>query len=222
MIYEEEDFLNLSGIQHFEFCRRQWALIHIEQQWADNLRTVEGELFHAKAHDGGIAEKRGDLITSRGMAVYSKTLGINGVCDIVELQRDENGIELFGRKGRYKVYPVEYKRGEPKQNDIDILQLVAQVICLEEMLCCSIDTGYLYYGETRHRIQITINNFLREKVVSIFHEMHEMYRKRYTPKVKMSKSCNACSLKDICIPKLGKNKSVKRYIDSLINEVEDQ
>jgi CRISPR-associated exonuclease Cas4 len=222
MIYEEEDFLNLSGIQHFEFCRRQWALIHIEQQWADNLRTVEGELFHAKAHDGSIAEKRGDLITSRGMAVYSKILGINGVCDIVEFQREESGIELFGRKGKYKVYPVEYKRGEPKQNDIDILQLVAQVICLEEMLCCSIDTGYLYYGETRHRIQITINNILREKVVSIIHEMHEMYRMRYTPKVKMSKSCNACSLKDICIPKLGKNKSVKRYIDSLINEVEDQ
>ncbi|WP_281532244.1 CRISPR-associated protein Cas4 [Anaerocolumna aminovalerica] len=222
MMYEEEDFLSLSGIQHFEFCRRQWALIHIEQQWADNLRTVEGELFHSKAHDGSVAEKRGGLIISRGMAVYSRTLGINGVCDIVEFQKDETGIELYGRKGKYKVYPVEYKKGEPKTNDIDILQLVAQIMCLEEMICCSIDTGYLYYGETRHRIKITVDKGMREKVTNIFEEMHDMYSRRYTPKVKMTKSCNACSLKDICIPKLCKNKSAKKYIETLIAEVDDQ
>jgi CRISPR-associated exonuclease Cas4 len=221
-MYEEEDFLSLSGIQHFEFCRRQWALIHIEQQWADNLRTVEGELFHSKAHDGSVTEKRGDLIISRGMAVYSRTLGINGVCDIVEFQKDENGIELYGRKGKYKVYPVEYKKGEPKTNDIDILQLVAQIMCLEEMLCCSIDTGYLYYGETRRRIKITVDKGMREKVTNIFEEMHDMYSRRYTPKVKMTKSCNACSLKDVCIPKLCKNKSAKKYIETLIAEVDDQ
>ncbi|WP_066716732.1 CRISPR-associated protein Cas4 [Clostridium sp. Marseille-P299] len=218
MMYEEDDYLNLSGIQHFEFCRRQWALIHIEQQWAENLRTVEGDLFHNRAHNGNITEKRGDIIISRGMAVYSRSLGINGVCDVVEFHKDENGIKLHGKRGLYKVYPVEYKKGEPKENDVDILQLVAQVICLEEMLCCEINMGYLYYGETRHRIEVKIDNTLREKVVKTFKEMHEIYERRYTPKVKLTKSCNACSLKDICIPKLCKNKSAKKYIESKISE----
>lgn len=218
MMYEEDDYLSLSGIQHFEFCRRQWALIHIEQQWGENLRTVEGNLFHNRAHNGNIAQKRGDIITSRGMAVFSRSLGINGVCDIVEFHKDEDGIKLHGKRGLYKVYPVEYKKGEPKENDVDILQLVAQVMCLEEMLCCEIDTGFLYYGETRHRTEVKIDNVLREKVIANFNEMHEMYERRYTPKVKITKSCNACSLKDICLPKLCKNKSAKRFIESKIAE----
>lgn len=215
--YNEDDFLSLSGIQHFGFCRRQWALIHIEQQWEENLRTVEGEILHKNAHDGYSAEKRGNIIISRGMAIFSRILGINGVCDIVEFYENANGVELFGREGKYKVFPVEYKRGEPKENDVDILQLVAQAMCLEEMLCCEINEGSIFYGEARRRIMVIIDNPLRDKVKSIFKEMHDMYDKRYTPKVKPSKSCNACSLKDICLPKLCKNRSAKEYIEDNIN-----
>lgn len=221
--YSEEEYMMLSGIQHFVFCRRQWALIHIEQQWDENLHTIEGMLLHKKAHDGIITEKRKDIIISRGMQVFSQVLGISGVCDVVEFHRDDvNGIPIFRREGKYIIHPVEYKRGEPKDNDADILQMVAQAMCLEEMLCCDIKKGYLFYGETRRRLEVAINTQLRENVKALFREMHQYYERRHTPKVKQTKSCNACSLKDICIPKLCKNKSVESYIMSKIHEEVDR
>lgn len=217
-MYEEEDFLQLSGIQHFDFCRRQWALAYIELQWQENVRTVEGKLLHEKAHDASLAEKRGDLIISRAMPVHSRELGISGECDIVEFYRSEEGIALHGREGLYQVIPVEYKRGKPKVKDADRLQLAAQTLCLEEMLCCHIPAGYLYYGETRHRECVMIDEELRKKVRDTFQEMHRYYERRYTPKVKWSKSCNACSLKDICLPAMGKQKSVSAYIEKKMTE----
>ena len=110
--------------------------------------------------------------------------------------------------------PVEYKRGKPKSNDIDALQVAAQALCLEEMMCCDISYGYIYYGETRHRAKVEFTEKLRQKVKAMFAEMHKYYEQRYTPKVKTAKSCNACSLKDICLPGLNKEISVKKYIDS--------
>jgi CRISPR-associated exonuclease Cas4 len=217
-VYNEEDYLNLSGIQHFAFCQRQWALIHIEKQWEDNLRTVEGELLHKKAHDGPMFEKRGDILISRGMPVFSAALGINGICDVVEFHRVENGVEIFGREGKYKVYPVEYKRGKPKESHIDMLQLTAQGMCLEEMMCCEIREGFLYYGETRHRIIIDLSDALRQEVKQCLRQMHEYYQRQYTPEVKFSKSCKACSLHNVCVPKLGKHKSVREYIEKNIEE----
>ncbi len=218
MDYNEEDFLSLSGIQHFEFCRRQWALIHIEQQWQENLRTVEGEILHEKAHNNLLKEKRGDLILSRGMAIFSKSLGVNGVCDVVELQKDKNGVSIFGREGLYKPVPVEYKRGKPKEDDIDILQLTAQAMCLEEMLSCEIDAGYLFYGDINHRIKVDIGDELKNRVVEICKEMHQIYDRRYTPKVKPNKRCKACSLKNICLPQLCKNVSARDYIERSLKE----
>lgn len=163
MDYKEEDYLMLSGIQHFSFCRRQWALIHIEQQWDENLRTVEGNLFHRKAHDGYSSEKRKNVIISRGMPVFSRTMGVSGICDIVEFHRDDrNGIHLYGREGMYRVYPVEYKKGQPKEDEADILQMAAQAMCLEEMLACSIEKGYLFYGEIRRRIEVPLEETIRK------------------------------------------------------------
>lgn len=217
--YKEEDYLMLSGIQHFSFCRRQWALIHIEQQWDENLRTVEGNIFHKKAHDGYLSEKRRDVIISRGMPVFSPALGISGVCDIVEFYRDDKkGISLHGREGRYLVYPVEYKKGQPKEDEADVLQLAAQAMCLEEMLECEIEKGYLYYGEIRRRIEVWLDEKIRQQVRDTFEEMHHYYERRYTPKVKRTKACNACSLKDLCLPKLMKERCVKDYISKRIEE----
>ncbi len=218
MEYNEEDYLNIAGLQHFAFCRRQWALIHIEQQWQENLRTVEGQILHEKAHDGYSTEKRGDVIISRGMAIFSRTLGINGVCDIVEFHKANDGVKIMGREGLYKLLPVEYKRGNPKQDDCDALQLCAQAMCLEEMLLCEIPMAYMFYGETNHRQRIELTAALREKVQSMLAEMHAFYERRYTPKVKPTKSCKACSLSDICIPKLCKNLSVAQYIKNSIND----
>ena len=219
-MYEEDEFLQLSGIQHFAFCRRQWALAYIELQWSENVRTVEGKLLHEKAHDVMSREKRGDLLISRAMPISSRELGISGECDIVEFHRAEvgEGIFLQGQEGEWSVIPVEYKRGSPKPNQVDILQLAAQAMCLEEMLCCSIPYGYLYYGEIRHREKVELTESVRNEVKSMFQEMHQYFARRYTPKVKWSKSCNACSLRDICLPVLGKGKSAGSYVEEHIEE----
>ena len=216
--YKEEDYLMLSGIQHFAFCRRQWALIHIEQQWQENVRTVEGELLHKRAHDTYSSEKRNDVVISRGLPVHSSEMGVSGVCDTVEFRRAEEGITLHGHRGTFQVYPVEYKRGKPKDTQIDILQLTAQAMCLEEMLSCTIAEGAVFYGEIKRRERIEFTDELKEQVRTMFSEMHQYFDRKYTPKVKWSKSCNACSLKDICLPKLGKAASVKEYIKSAIGE----
>ncbi|KGX88201.1 CRISPR-associated protein Cas4 [Pontibacillus litoralis] len=214
----EESSLMLSGIQHFEFCKRQWALIHIEQQWEENVKTVEGNHLHEKADNPFIREKRGNRLIVRAMPVASKELRITGICDVVEFIHDKNGIELNGEQGTYMAYPVEYKRGKPKKNDADVLQLTAQVMCLEEMLLCEINTAYMFYNEIKHRIEVPITKELKDKVKSITEEMHHYYQRRYTPKVKTGSFCKSCSLQHICVPNLMNKHSVKSYIEGKIYE----
>lgn len=218
MAYLEEDFLSLSGIQHFAFCRRQWALIHIEQQWHENWRTTDGAIFHEKAHDAFTMEKRGNVIISRGMPVRSHTLGVSGVCDVVEFHLSPNGIPLYGREGLYAPIVVEYKRGKPKESDADKLQLCGQAMCLEEMLMCEIKESYLYYGEVKRRTAVTLDEALRTQVKSMLAEMHTFYSRSHTPKVKPTKACKACSLMEICLPKLERKGSVLAYIDAHLQE----
>lgn len=212
MIYREEDFLQLSGLQHFAFCRRQWALIHIEQQWRENLRTVEGDLLHRRAHDEQARERRGDILILRGLSVASAALGISGKCDVVEFRADSGGISLRGEEGLWVPFPVEYKRGSPKPHRADELQLCAQAMCLEEMLCCTVSEGAIFYGETRRRTSVSFSRELREQVKAMLEEMHQLYRRGYTPKVRRSRSCNACSLKELCLPALMKENDVNAYL----------
>lgn len=211
--YNESDFLMLSGIQHFAFCRRQWALIHIDGVWEENLRTTQGHLLHENVHDPFRAESRGNLFVSRGMPVFSATLGLSGECDAVEFHKNASGIPIKGKDGLYLPFPVEYKRGSPKEDNRDAVQLAAQAICLEEMLCCDIPCGALYYGETRHRVSVEFTPELRELVRKYAEEMHEYFDRRYLPRPKRTKSCNACSLKDLCLPALTKVGSAKAYND---------
>lgn len=212
--------LQLSGLQHFAFCRRQWALIHIEKLWKENLRTVEGQLLHRRAHDISQRERRGNLLILRSLAVSSPTLGISGVCDVVEFHASPQGVPLHGEEGLWQPYPVEYKRGKPKANQADELQLCAQAMCLEEMLCCSIPEGALFYGEPRRRTIISLSHALREQVSMMLSEMHQLYQRGYTPQVKPTKSCNACSLKELCLPKLMKHRHVGNYLQQAMEEGE--
>ncbi len=212
MEYNEEDYLMLSGLQHFRFCRRQWALIHIEKQWEENYRTIDGKIVHENAHDQSFTESRGDIIITRGVNVFSRTLGVSGQCDVLEYHRNENGIPLDGKEGNWCPYPVEYKRGAPRDDTGDVLQLCGQAMCLEEMLCCDISKGALYYNEIRRRVPVEFTEELRREVKRLILEMHDLYKKQYTPKVKPTKSCNACSMKELCIPKLSRVKSVSAYI----------
>lgn len=217
-MYSEEDFLMISGLEHFSFCRRQWALIHIEQQWAENGRTAEGAVFHEKAHNHGERERRGDLIITRGMKVFSASLGVSGECDVVEFRHSEKGIPLQGESGFWHPFPIEYKRGAPGMEKGDTLQLCAQAMCLEEMLCCEVPEGALFYGATRRREQVLFSEDMRQNVRDCLKEMHEYARRGYTPRVRTGKFCNACSLKEICIPKLMKKRSVDVYLREKMEE----
>lgn len=221
MEYKEDDYLQLAGIQHFAFCRRQWALIHIEQQWAENQRTIEGHFDHEICHDASRKESRGKLKVSRAMPVFSRELGISGECDVVEFHEDERAEYISALGGRYRVYPVEYKHGEPKKTDEDILQLTAQVMCLEEMLLCEIGEGALYYERINRRQRCQITPERRERVRETVKEMHHYMERGYTPKVKPTKACNACSLRELCLPKLMQTVSAKTYMQMAIEEDTD-
>ncbi|GGG18982.1 CRISPR-associated protein Cas4 [Paenibacillus abyssi] len=214
----DDDYLMLSGIQHFQFCKRQWALIHIEQQWEENVRTVEGEHLHRKADQPFVREKRGDKLVVRAMPIKSETLKISGICDVVEFIRDDSGVEINSAEGKYIAYPVEYKRGKPKQNDEDILQLAAQAICLEEMLLCDIDTGYLFYNEIKHRVEVPLTAAIKKKVKLVVAEMQDYYKRRHSPKVKPGSFCRSCSLQHICLPELMSKRTVKSYVEGRIKE----
>lgn len=218
MEYKEDDYLLLSGIQHFAFCRRQWALIHVEQQWEENVRTFEGKVLHENAHNSQFREKRGDVLTVRALKVASRIMGVSGECDVVEFHRADHGITLQGQEGLFTVIPVEYKRGTPKKHDADELQLTAQAMCLEEMLLTKIEKGFLYYGETRRRQEVVFTLEIREKVRRFFDEMHGYYERRYTPRVKISASCGQCSLHNVCMPRLCESVSAAKYIDGVLEE----
>lgn len=179
---------------------------------------MEGQLLHTHAHDTALRERRGNTLILRGVSVVSHTLGVSGQCDVVEFHAHADGIPIHGETGRWLPYPVEYKHGSPKEHNADEMQLCAQAMCLEEMLCCSIPEGALYYGETRHRVTVPFTDSLRDTVKSCLTEMYQLYHRGYTPKVKPTKSCNACSLKELCLPALMRGKSASHYLESAWKE----
>lgn len=216
-MYSDDEFLALSGVQHFAHCRRQWALIHIEQQWSDNVLTAQGNVAHVRAHDEGLRERRGDTLIVRGLFVRSPTLGVVGKCDVVEFVKDSAGHPLHGEDGLWRPVPVEYKHGRTKAGDEDRLQLCCQAMCLEEMFATDIKEGFLYYASTHSRERAELTESLRTEVKAAVEEMHHLYGRRYVPKVRPSSSCRACSLVDLCMPKAS-GISVAGYIDRMVGE----
>jgi CRISPR-associated exonuclease Cas4 len=226
--YHDEDFLMLSGIQHMAFCERQWALIHIEQAWAENILTVEGKHLHERTDDPFEDETRKDIRVVRAMPIVSRKLGLRGVADVVEFHRvqdelKEISVKLKNRKGWWRPFPVEYKRGRAKPDDRDIVQLCAQAIALEEMLNVFIDTGYLFYGQTRHRETIVFDQSLRLRVEGLSHKMHKMMLEGLTPEAQKGKHCSMCSLIELCQPNLKSRKhSIRKYLEKMTDlEVKD-
>jgi len=233
--YTSDELLPLSGIQHFLFCRRQWALIHVEMQWRENVLTVEGKQMHERVDDPFFSEARNGTVIARSVPVASYRLGLTGVCDVVEFLpsplhpsphgrgdggEGEGGIKLPNRQGLYQPVPVEYKRGHPKRDPMDEAQLCAQAMCLEEMLSTHIPRGYLFYGQTRHREEVEFTPQLRTLVEEISAEMHHYFRRGYTPKVKPHKGCRSCSLADVCLPVLQENVlAASKYIQKQLENV---
>lgn len=220
-MYTEEDMLMLSGIQHYKFCPRQWALIDIEQQWNDNKLTIEGNILHENVDNPFYRQKNGDTITLRSVHIASRQLGLYGISDAVELlPSDSAGDAITHDKypGYWKPYPVEYKRGHSKFNACDEVQLAAQAMCLEEMYGINIPYGALYYNETKHREVISISDSLRQQTQQCADEMHEIYKSRVIPAASKQKFCKSCSLKDICMPEISECAKVTNYLKQNLYE----
>lgn len=214
----DADFLLLSGIKHFQFCKRRWALVHIEQQWRENALTASGHLMHERVHDEHFTESRGSVVLSRSMPVRSQALRITGECDLVELHRDENGIAIHGRDGTWRVYPVEYKHGQPDARGADEMQLCAQAMCLEEMLAADIPEGALYYGKLRRRVKVAFTPELRKQVCDALAQMHRLFARGHTPKAKWTKACKSCSMEEVCQPLLAKRAGAAAYVRDMLGE----
>ncbi len=213
--YSDDDLLMLSGIQHFAFCERQWALIHVEQLWAENLKTTEGRHLHERVDDPYESDKRGKVITYRAFPIISRKLGFTGRSDVVELLQSDNGIFIKGYEGKWLIFPVEYKRGKQKPDDCDAVQVCAQAMCLEEMFETEITSGSLFYAETKRRVSVEFNETLRQTVADLSFRMHELYSNGITPLPVFKAHCKSCSLFDLCLPqRLAKQCKASDYLKS--------
>lgn len=202
-MYTDDDMLMLSGIQHYRFCPRQWALIHLEQQWEDNRLTTEGNILHKHVDDPFYRQKCGDFISLRAVNVASHELGLYGLTDVVELHptNDEADSILHPKySGRWIPYPVEYKHGRPKMDQIDEVQLAAQAMCLEEVYHIHINEGAFFYGEIKHRVEVEFTQELRDIVRECAENMHEIYSSAQIPHADYRKSCEKCSMLNVCLP----------------------
>jgi CRISPR-associated exonuclease Cas4 len=209
-LYQEDDLIMISALQHYAFCPRQCALIHVEQAWAENRLTAEGRIMHEHVHEEG-DESRGDVRIERGVSLRSLRLGLIGKADIVEYHRQDDGT--------WQAFPVEYKRGKPKPDHSDKIQLCAQALCLEEMLSASIPTGALFYGKTRRRLDVDFDEALRQETEAAAIKTHELIDAGITPAPVYSKRCESCSLVAECMPKtIQKNRSVKSYLKRMLDE----
>jgi len=215
-MYTEDDLLPLSALQHLAFCPRQWGLIHLEQVWAENRLTAEGRALHEKTHSDE-TENRPDLRIVRGLWLHSYRLGLIGQADVVEFVRwpaaPGEGVKLDDAEGFWRPVPVEYKRGKPKPDLCDEVQLCAQALCLEEMLHVWIEEGAIYYGQPRRRQAVQLDAILRQETELQVRRMHELFRDGITPSARYEKKCQSCSLLEICMPKItGVRKDVEYYL----------
>jgi len=215
MMYSEDELIPLSALQHLIFCERQCALIHVEQAWVENLFTAEGRIMHERV-DTGNKESRGKVRIEYGMPLRSLRMGLIGKADVVEFHFLKEKVSL---KDKWQPFPVEYKRGKPKKDDCDKVQLCAQALCLEEMLETEISEGALFYGRTRRRQDVKFSKALRQETEDAAKRAHELINAGKTPKPVYSKKCESCSFVELCLPKtIGKNRSVNRYLQNAVEK----
>ena len=213
IMYTEDDLLPLSGLQHLLFCERQCALIHIEQSWAENRFTAEGRVMHERVHKED-RESRGAIRVEYSMALRSLRLGLIGKADVVEFHREGDQ-----PAAKWLPFPVEYKRGKPKKDNSDKVQLCAQALCLEEMLGLEVKSGALFYGKTRHRQDVNFDDRLRAETEETAAGFHRLFEAGKTPKAVYTKRCDSCSMKSLCLPKIvDKSRSIERYLIDAVGE----
>ena len=195
--------LMLSGIQHFRFCPRQWALMH---------KRVDDPFYRQKC---------GEFISLRSVNIASRELGLYGITDVVELHPTEdtsNSIQHPSYPGLWLPYPIEYKHGHPKRNQVDEVQLAAQTMCLEEQYCITIPYGAFYYAEIRHRLEVEISSELRSIVRDCAERMHKVFKEGMLPPIALGKHCEKCSLNNLCMPQSSKCTKVSYYLEKYLYE----
>jgi len=224
----EDMLIPLSSLQHLVFCERQAALIHIERMWSDNPLTLEGSHLHRTVDKTAPRrEVRGDLVILRGLPLRSHRLGLTGRADVVELHRvptkgaglseptRATGVRFKGLEGLWRPYPVDYKRGKPKDNRCDEIQLCAQALCLEEMLDVDVPEGALFYDRVQRRHEVLFDAELRELCSTAAVRMHELMKHAETPKARKQPKCKRCSLAELCLPKAMTKRSASGYLKRL-------
>lgn len=211
MTYAEADLVPVSALQHYLFCPRQCALIHVERIWEESRLTAEGRLQHERVDQGG-ADKRRDVKRVFGLPIRCLRLGLVGKADVVEFHRQADG--------RWVPYPVEHKRGRRKQENWDRVQLCAQALCLEEMLGASVSEGALFYGKEQRREVVAINDALRRETEEVAAAVHRMLAEGRTPSPEYAPKCDSCSLAHVCLPRRvgGRKGRVARYLAAALEE----
>ncbi len=232
-MFTEDDLIPISALQHLVFCERQWGLIHLEGAWAENRLTTEGRQLHERV-DQVESESRGDLRIARGLRLRSFRLGLTGRADVVEFHRllddapgrrappdsPTEGVRQEGADGWWQPVPVEYKRGRPKKDHCDTVQLCAQALCLEEMLDVNIGCGALFYGKPRRRYDVPIDDALRAETEALTLRLRELTESRRTPLAAYAKKCDRCSLYDLCLPKtVGSGRSASAYLRQTLDQI---
>jgi CRISPR-associated exonuclease Cas4 len=236
-MFSEDDLLPISALQHLLFCPRQCALIHLERLWAENSLTREGRHLHEKA-DSGKRDRRDGVRTERAVLLRSFSLGLFGKADVVEFRAGApvGGGETRGRgdtapwRGSSEAgnsqlttgnsplatsipFPIEYKRGKPKKDGSDLVQLCAQALCFEEMLGVPVPAGAMFYGKTRRRVEVAFDSELRGLALRTITALHEMIASRKTPApVYVKKKCERCSLRHLCLPQMPVSRATS-YLD---------
>jgi CRISPR-associated exonuclease Cas4 len=218
MAYSDEDCIAISGLQHLAFCPRQWGLIHLDQEWEENRLTAEGKTLHERV-DEGYREFRQGLRQYSGLHVRCREHGLYGRLDVLEALKSEGenvDIPLLGLTGSWSLQPVEFKRGQPKKHDADIVQLCAQTLCLEEMTGTQIRRGSIFYGEIRRRVDVEITESLRMRTIELAMTAHALLRSGRLPDVDFQAHCKSCSLVSRCMPRTGQSQRIVNYQKELL------
>ncbi|MBD3168468.1 MAG: CRISPR-associated protein Cas4 [candidate division Zixibacteria bacterium] len=223
-MYHEDDYLPIAALQHLSFCERQWGLIYLENVWADNILTADGKNLHEHA-DEEMTESRVDVVIARGLRLSSPKMGLSGIADVVEFhevpeeESHDGAITLDGLSGKWRPYPVEYKRGKPKLDHCDLVQVCAQALCLEEMTGADIPEGAIYYGKPKKRTIVRFDDKLRSETTHLAERLHRLTKIGRTPLAKYEKKCRSCSIYDYCLPKATySSEKARRYISSALKE----
>jgi len=233
LTFAEDQLLPLSALQHLVFCERQCALIYLEQLWADNALTLEGSHLHSRVdEEAPRREVRGDVVILRGVALQSLELGLVGRADVVELHRVASGgpvgreidgrpaaVAVRGLRGLWTPFPVEYKRGKPKPDSCDEVQLCAQAMCLEEMMGVRITEGALFYGRQQRRHPVGLGEELRRETREAAARLHDLIASGVTPPAKKEPKCRRCSLLSLCMPEaMSRGRSARRYVEAALHQ----